>query len=105
MLNKLKIGPKLIGGFLVVGMITMAIGILGISNMGKINGLNDKMYENHLLGISHAKEANINLIYIREELLWMFIESTITDRENSERKIETFNKAFRDEMMEVKIYL
>ncbi|NLL15339.1 MAG: HAMP domain-containing protein [Fibrobacter sp.] len=102
MLNKLKIGPKLIGGFLVVGMITMAIGILGISNMGKINGLNDKMYENHLLGISHAKEANINLIYIREELLGMFIESTITDRENSERKIETFNKAFRDEMMEVK---
>jgi hypothetical protein len=39
MMNKIKLGPKLIGGFMIVTIITMVIGILGINNMGKINSL------------------------------------------------------------------
>lgn len=102
MLNKLKLAPKLIGGFLIVAMITMVIGIMGISNIGKMNAVTDKMYEGHLLGISHAKEANINLISIEEDILNLFLASTTTEREKCERAIETYNKAFKNELQEVK---
>lgn len=36
MLNKIKIGPKLTGGFLMVSIITIVVGIIGINEMNKI---------------------------------------------------------------------
>jgi hypothetical protein len=36
MLNKIKIGPKLIGGFLVVACIALIVGVVGISNIKAI---------------------------------------------------------------------
>jgi methyl-accepting chemotaxis protein len=45
MLNKIKIGPKLIGGFLVVAIIAGVIGVLGITNMKKIDKDDTFLYE------------------------------------------------------------
>jgi len=101
MLNKIKLGPKLIGGFMIVAMITLIIAVLGINNMGRINKLTEKMYNQHLLGVSHAKEANVNLLFIEEEILNMFLASTINEREKCERDIEKYIKVLKDEMLEV----
>ena len=38
MLNKIKIGPKLIGGFLIVAAIAIVIGVTGYINISKITG-------------------------------------------------------------------
>ena len=102
MLNKIKLGPKLIGGFMVVAMFTLAIGILGINNMGKINGLLQAIYNNHLIGISHTKEANVNLIYIGREVRNMILAATTADRENYEKRIEKNNSALREEFQGAK---
>jgi len=101
MLNKLKLGPKLIGGFLIVAVITIIIGIIGINNTGNVYKLTEKMYEQYLLGISHAKEANINLINVEEEILNLYLASTITEREHCEREIGKYVKNLKDEMLEV----
>ena len=61
MLNKMKVGAKLIGGFLIICAIAAFIGVMGISNMSKINNMLNTLYEKHLLGLSHTKEANVNL--------------------------------------------
>jgi methyl-accepting chemotaxis protein len=45
MFNKLKIGSKLIGGFLVVTVISVIIGVVGILNMNKIVAANTYLYE------------------------------------------------------------
>ncbi len=45
MLNKIKIGPKLIGGFLIVAIIAGIVGFLGIMNMKKIDDKDTFLYE------------------------------------------------------------
>lgn len=45
MLNKIKIGPKLIGGFLIVAVIAGIIGIVGISNIKTIDARDTMLYE------------------------------------------------------------
>ena len=48
MFNKMKVGTKLIANFMIVALIAAIIGILGISNMGKINKMLNTLYEFHL---------------------------------------------------------
>ncbi|HZW14425.1 MAG TPA: methyl-accepting chemotaxis protein [Noviherbaspirillum sp.] len=64
MFGNIKISIRLIVGFMLVASITVAIGVIGISNSSKINDMADQMYSQDLLGLSHIKEANINLVYI-----------------------------------------
>ncbi len=45
MLNELKIGPKLIGGFLIVALIAAVIGIIGTVNIKKISNRDTLLYE------------------------------------------------------------
>jgi len=98
MLNNVKIGPKLIGGFLVVAVITLIIGILGVTNMGKINGMLGTLYKMHLIGISHAKDANVNLIYIGRSLRQYVLAKDQTEREEQFRKIEKFSETLKEEL-------
>ncbi|MDP2099807.1 MAG: methyl-accepting chemotaxis protein [Methylobacter sp.] len=62
-MNKMKVGTRLILGFLLVAILTAVTGIIGIANMGKINTAADDLYQKELLGVSYIKEANINLVY------------------------------------------
>ncbi|RYD87031.1 MAG: hypothetical protein EOP50_21460 [Sphingobacteriales bacterium] len=64
MFSNLKIGVRLIGGFLIVAGISAIVGSIGISNASKMNEMADDMYAMELMGLSYIKEANINLIYI-----------------------------------------
>jgi methyl-accepting chemotaxis protein len=45
MLNKIKIGPKLIGGFLIVAVIAAVIGILGVINIKALDAADTALYE------------------------------------------------------------
>jgi methyl-accepting chemotaxis protein len=64
MFSNIKIGTRLIAGFVLVAAISIVVGFVGISNANKINELAERMYEQELLGLSHIKEANIDLIII-----------------------------------------
>ncbi|MBN1982219.1 MAG: MCP four helix bundle domain-containing protein [Chitinivibrionales bacterium] len=45
MLNRIKLGPKLIGGFLIVALIAGGIGIFGVSSMKTIDAADTKLFE------------------------------------------------------------
>lgn len=64
MLKNMKVGTRLIAGFLFVSILGAVVGGIGIRNMSVINDKASEMYQKELLGISYVKEANINLIYI-----------------------------------------
>jgi methyl-accepting chemotaxis protein len=98
MLNNVKIGPKLIGGFIAVAVITLIIGVLGINNIGKINNMLNELYEKHLIGISRAKEANINLIYIGRAVRNLILAKNLEERETHSQNIEKYNLAIRAEL-------
>ncbi len=58
MLNKLKIGPKLIGGFLCVAAIAAFLGIMGFINVEKMNAECNKIYESMTVPISIIADIN-----------------------------------------------
>jgi methyl-accepting chemotaxis protein len=60
----MKVGSKLILAFLIVASISAVIGAIGIRNMATMNSLADEMYQKELLGVLHAKNASIDLIYV-----------------------------------------
>ncbi|WP_066269952.1 methyl-accepting chemotaxis protein [Hydrogenophaga palleronii] len=62
-IKNLKVGTRLISAFLVVCAICALVGGIGLINMSKINDQATHMYEKELLGLSHIKDSNINLIY------------------------------------------
>jgi len=49
MLNNVKVGVKLIAGFLIVAAIAAFIGIMGIKSAGQLDGFNDELYERRLV--------------------------------------------------------
>ncbi|WP_075795836.1 HAMP domain-containing methyl-accepting chemotaxis protein [Massilia putida] len=63
MFKNMKIGVRLIAGFVLVAAISAVVGVIGITNASKINDMADNMYVRELQGVSYIKEANIDLIY------------------------------------------
>lgn len=64
MFTNLKIGVRLIAAFILVASASAIVGGVGISNASKINTMAEDLYKRELIGLSHIKEANINLIYV-----------------------------------------
>lgn len=64
MFNNMKIGVKLIGGFVLVASISAIVGFVGIKNASQMNDMAEELYSRELMGLSLVKEANVNLISI-----------------------------------------
>ncbi|MRV70228.1 HAMP domain-containing protein [Duganella sp. FT92W] len=90
MFANLKIGIKLIGGFVLIAAFSIVVGVVGITNAGKINEAADRMYDHELMGLSYIKEANINLIYVGRARSNALLASTTEERN---KQLETANKA------------
>ena len=60
--TNLRVGVKLIGGFLVVAAIGAVIGTLGILKSAQISEMASTMYDNEVVGLSHVAEANVQLV-------------------------------------------
>ena len=73
--RNLAIGTKLLSAFVLVALITGAVGWMGIRNMGDLNDVADEMYARELMGVSYIKEANINLVYIQRATRGMLLAS------------------------------
>lgn len=57
-------------------MVVVIVLLLGLNSIVGINKMGvelQKIYDRHLLGISHIKEANINLAYVGRHLRQMII--------------------------------
>lgn len=60
--NNLKVGSKLIGGFLVVAFIGGVIGVQGILKTSQMSDLATEMYQTEAMGIRHVAEVNIDML-------------------------------------------
>ena len=64
MFSNFKIGTRLITGFLVVAGLSGVVGGVALHNASQMNDLAEGMYSRELMGLSHIKEANIQIIAI-----------------------------------------
>ena len=81
MFNHMKVGTRLLAGFLTVVFIGAVVAAIGIVSMSNMNENTDRLYTRELLGIAHTKEANIHLIDIGRSL-----RNLMLAREAQERK-------------------
>jgi methyl-accepting chemotaxis protein len=65
MLKNVKVGPKLIAGFMVLVVISAIIGIQGIGAAGQLNHLNNEMFENRLRGVDLVGDIMYDLALMR----------------------------------------
>lgn len=98
----LKVGTKLISGFVVVCAITAIVGYIGIRNMGIISDKADRMYDTELLGLSHIKEANINLLYIARAEKNFLLSTNQEERNKHHENLNKFKKMYVEEIKQAK---
>ncbi|AZZ92206.1 HAMP domain-containing protein [Hahella sp. KA22] len=96
--NNLKVSVKLLGSFLLMLVLMSVVGYLGINSMGKINESDTKMYQRDTLGISHIKEANIQLLNQSRALRNLMLSSTMEEREAFMRSVQEFDSAMQTEL-------
>ena len=61
-LSDMKVGTKLIAGFLAVAVIGAIIGVLGILKTSELSDLASLMYEREMVGAQHVSAANMDMI-------------------------------------------
>lgn len=82
-LEKLSLNTKLLFGFSVGLLIAAVIGVYGLSSQQISQSEMEALYEQELLGISHIKEANINLIYMGRAMRQALIAQDDLTRDRS----------------------
>jgi PAS domain S-box-containing protein len=101
-LEKLKLSTKLLIGFSVGLLIAILIGVNAIQSLNKMSEQAQALYEKELLGISHLKEANINLIYMGRSLRQMILASDAEGRGKALAMINKANVTLQKELAEAR---
>ncbi|HEX2865840.1 MAG TPA: methyl-accepting chemotaxis protein [Ignavibacteriales bacterium] len=99
--KNLKISVKLISSFTAVAAITALVGFVGLSNMGTINNMLDILYQDHLLGLSNSKEANLDLMYYDRALRNYVLAKTQEERDQRIANMKNYDRLYRDNMQKV----
>jgi methyl-accepting chemotaxis protein len=66
--STLKLRTRLMAGFAAVCVIGAAVSAVGIRNMAAMHEEAERVYAMDMIGLSHVKEANINLLYVGRSL-------------------------------------
>ena len=84
-----RMGTRLIAGFSFVALLSVVIGGIGLFNMNQLNDANKTLYEQDLLGLSHTKEANIDLVYVGRAVRNAALASTEAQRTQALAEVTT----------------
>jgi methyl-accepting chemotaxis protein len=96
MFSNIKIGVRLLVGFILVAAISIVVGGIGINSANRINDMADSMYQQELMGISLVKEANINLIYVGRARANYLLSTTQEERASTLASLTKSSTAVKD---------
>ena len=68
-LHNIKLGVKLIGGFVSVALIIVAVVVTGYVNLKSVNEGMTRMYSDNLLPIEHVSNAEVAILNLRGDAL------------------------------------
>ena len=79
-LSRMKVGTKLIAGFLVVAFIGALIGVLGILKTSELSDLASLMYEREMVGAQHVSASNMDMIEATRSVRSAMLAPTLEER-------------------------
>ncbi|MET3130912.1 two-component system sensor histidine kinase/response regulator [Oxalobacteraceae bacterium GrIS 1.11] len=100
--EKLNLRTKLILGFGLIMLVCLAAGFQGLYNQQLLSEQIEKMYDKDVLGISHVKEANVNLIYMGRALRQALLAGDSAGRNRARQDIATAEMTLRKELDELR---
>ena len=100
--QNIKLGTKLISAFIIVCLVGAIVSAVGISNMGQINEAGDQLYKKDMIGLSLAKEANIDLLYVGRSLRNALLASSAEQRASALAKSDTDLALLRENLDKAK---
>jgi methyl-accepting chemotaxis protein len=80
-IRNMKIGVRLIAGFTLVVVLTIAVGLVGIRNLSQVNDLSNDMYQRDLVGLNTIQNANYALIVAGRSLRTSLLAPTFEERD------------------------
>jgi PAS domain S-box-containing protein len=102
LLEALKLSTKLLIGFSIGLLIAVLIGVNALVSLAEMSEQTRRLYELDLLGVSHIKEVNINLIYMGRSLRQMMLAPDAEGREKARAAIDKANTALKTEIAEAR---
>jgi methyl-accepting chemotaxis protein len=90
LMKKMKLSTRLIGGFIVVAMITLVMGVFEIIQMKTIDKASTMLYEKDLAGLDNMAKWNASYLSMRIGVVYSIVNKFVSGREISEdiRKIK-----------------
>ncbi|WP_016957545.1 response regulator [Catenovulum agarivorans] len=88
LLEKRRLSTKLFFGFATLLTVVLFVGIKSISSVQQMSADTRDLYEQKLLGISHVKEANVNLILMGRSVRQMVLALDQNERAIAKLKLE-----------------
>jgi PAS domain S-box-containing protein len=104
-LEKQTLTTKLLIGFGFGLMIAAMVGVNAINSMRVMSEKSNTIYEKELLGISHLKEANINLIYMGRSLQQMMLAQNVVEREKAQLRLDKAKVTLQAELDEARKHI
>ena len=96
--KNLKIRVKLLLVFTIVSLLTLLIGVLGLTNMGNINDLLGSLYNDDTQGISLVKEANVDLIDYGRALNNFLLSSSTKERDLYLNRLKEYDSKLKQNL-------
>ncbi|MBV8465605.1 MAG: methyl-accepting chemotaxis protein [Burkholderiales bacterium] len=87
MFMNLRLATRLTLGFLLVVLLTVAVGTIGIRNMSKINTTAENIYSQDVLGLSLVKQANVELGHVGRSWRQMLLAGTPEERATAKQRV------------------
>ncbi len=101
-LERRKLNTKLLLGFGSLFTITLVVGLLGFFGMSTLSGDVRHFYEADLLGISHLKEAQINLVQMESTLRQIMLAPNAEQRHSSRKHLIEVESMLQKELAEAR---
>ncbi|HEU0264335.1 MAG TPA: MCP four helix bundle domain-containing protein, partial [Geobacterales bacterium] len=98
MLNNMKIGTKLVGGFVMVALFAAIVGIVGIVNLRTLDAADTKMYEQMTVPLGEIANASTSFQRMRNNLLEMAVATNGDELQSAFSRSEDRDKEI-DELL------
>jgi len=85
MLKNMKLGTKIISGFLVLTVIAALVGVIGITNILRISSASEAMYEENVVGLGSVSVLQESVLNMRILVIVSLYERFLLNRDVSQR--------------------
>ncbi len=101
-IEKLQLKIKLMLGFSVGLLVAAVIGFNSLNTLNMMTADIERLYDDDLLGISHLKEANVNLVYMGRALRQAMIAPDDVARDKARAQVDAARSSLQRQLDEAK---